>query len=246
MEVRIFRTRIRVHPLMLMMIPLAVRLGLKEETAALACGLIIHECAHILAANMLNVSMPEVSLMPFGGSASIGNPYALSPWQLGAVAAAGPFANLMMILTTSALAHWNVLPELWAALCIRANTVLMLFNLLPALPLDGGRMLFALMQKPIGKDRALSIGIWTGRALALCLVICAVCLFIRRGIVNLSYLFAAVFIIASAPAEREALNSSGLHTLIAAMSPLSKPLPVNITAVDGHTSVRRALKAAKP
>ena len=70
-----------------------------------------------------------------------------------------------------ALAWARVLPDAWAVLCIKANASILLFNLLPALPLDGGRALFGALNRP----RA---GVWAGRALA-----CALCVLCVAGIV---------------------------------------------------------------
>jgi len=246
LEARIFHTRISIHPLLLLMILLAVRLGLRPETSATLIALFFHETAHLAAAACTGVHIPELRLMPFGGSAHIGNPYALSGWQLGVTAAAGPAANLLLIILSAALAHWGVITLLNAVVSIRINLMLMLFNLLPALPLDGGRILYAALYKPIGPDLALTIGIWAGRLLAACLLVGTLVLFLQRGIINLSFVFAAVFLIASAPKERTALHTSNAQTLISALSPVSAPTPVRLTAIGSDCSAQKALRHAKP
>ena len=231
---------------MLLMIPLACRLGLRAEVAAQICALTVHEATHLVAAACMRVSIPHLRLMPFGGSASIGNPYTLTPLQLGTVAAAGPASNLLLILLSTSMAHWGLLAPPDALLFLRVNLVLLAFNLLPALPLDGGRMLYAALFRRIGADKALTIGIWAGRVAAAGLMLSAAALFVRQGVLNLSYLFAAVFLIASGPQERAALSRSNIHALVAALSPVSAPAPVYLTAVDGACSALNALRHARP
>ena len=65
-----------------------------------------------------------------------------------------------------ALTHWRVLSPMFALQILQANLILMLFNLLPALPLDGGRTLYALLSPVIGRERAVETGILMGRILA--------------------------------------------------------------------------------
>ncbi|MBR6766476.1 MAG: hypothetical protein IKM02_00830, partial [Clostridia bacterium] len=242
----IFNTRISVHPLMLLMIPLACRLGQPGETAAAICALTVHEAAHLAAARAVHVSIPELRLMPFGGSARIGNPYALAPWQLCVIAAAGPLSNLFLIFLSAAFAQWNLIVPESAFLLLRINLLLMLFNLLPALPLDGGRMMYAILFRYTGPEKALALGIRTGRLLAAILMTGTLILYLERGVFNLSYLFSAFFLIASGAHERAALAGSGVHTLIAALSPVTEPVPVSVTAVSSACTVQRALRAAKP
>jgi len=231
---------------MILMIPLACRLGMKDEVLSAAIALTAHEGAHLLAAAAMGIAVPELRLMPFGGSARIGNPYALSPVRLALTAAAGPFANLLLIMFSAALAHWNALTAESAFTLLKVNLVLMLFNLLPALPLDGGRMLYAVLSGFIGRERALQTGIILGRILSAALAAAAVVLLVQRRVFNLSYVFAALFILSSAPHERAALSSAGVHTMLSALSPVSGPVPVNMIAVDGACPARRALKSARP
>ena len=246
MEIRLFNTRISAHPLMLLMIPLACRLGQPKETAAAVCAIAVHEAAHLAAARAVHVSIPELRLMPFGGSARIGNPYALTPWQLCIIAAAGPLANLVLIFLSAACAHWNLIAPESAFFLLRINLLLMLFNLLPALPLDGGRLMYAILSGYTGPQKALTLGIWSGRILAAFLLAGTVFLYAARGIFNLSYLFAAFFLAASGAYEHAALTGSGVNTLISALSPVSEPVPVSLTAVSGACTVQRALRASRP
>ncbi|MBR1820392.1 MAG: site-2 protease family protein, partial [Clostridia bacterium] len=214
MTLTIGGTRLKVHPLMLMFPVAGAMLGARDDFAALMIALTAHEAAHLLMAKALGVGISQISLMPFGGAIRLDNPYALPPGKLLAVAAAGPAGSLLALLTAAALAHWRVLSPYFALALMQVNWVLMLFNLLPALPLDGGRMLYALLAGRAGRARAAEIGIWSGRAVAALLVGMAVYPALTWGRFNLSPAFAAIFILASAADERRALGSAHIKTLL--------------------------------
>ncbi len=246
MTLSIGRTRLDAHPLTLLYALAALMLGAREDAAALALGLAVHEAAHLLAARGLGVGVSGLRLMPFGGAIHMDNPYALPPSKLLLVAAAGPAANLLAIFAGASLAHWGLLEAGFALALARVNATLMLFNLIPALPLDGGRMLYALLYPRLGRERAAELGIWIGRGAAATLLGLAVCSAVALGQLNLSPVLAAVFMLASASGEREALSGARLGTVLSELKPLSRPVPARVYAVGGDCGAREALRVARP
>ena len=246
MTLTIGKTRVRVHPLALMFPALAALLGGGTEVYALLLSLTLHEAAHMLAAQWMHVQVTQLRLMPFGGAMHLGNPYALSPTQLFVVAIAGPLANLALLFVSAALCHWGLLPPFQALCMLQVNLCLLLYNLFPALPLDGGRMLYAALAPRLGRDRALQLSIILGYLAATVLTVLAIVLWIRVGRLNLSLLFAAVFLIASAPEERRALTDTQAVTLLNAVKPRAQVIPAQWCAVNADCSARTALRAARP
>ena len=245
MALAVGRTRVKAHPLALMMPAAALFLGAREEVAALLVGLAAHEAAHLLAAKALGVGVSQLKLMPFGGAIALENPYALAPAKLLAVAAAGPVGSLIALTTSAALAHWRLISPALALALVRTNLMLGLFNLLPALPLDGGRMLYALLEGRLGRARAAEVGIWLGRLTALLLVALAAIPALSGRRLNLSPVFAAVFLLASAGDERRALSGARLKALLSELKPLTAPVPARVWAVGGDCPARAALRAAR-
>ena len=239
-------TRVRLHPALFLLIPLSAVLGLRRDLWPLLLSLSLHEAAHLAAARLLRVRVTELRLMPFGGAAQLGNLYALSPGTLFAIAAAGPAANLTLMLTASALIQWGWLPGETALRLIRVNLTLMLFNLLPALPLDGGRMLYALTCRKLGRSRAAGLGILLGRILALTLLAAAAQSVITTGRLNLSPLACAVFIAASASEERRALSDLGAVSLLNALRREKDPVELHLLAVHADCPAITALRHATP
>ena len=246
LELRLGGTRLRLHPLALLMPLLALRLGPPGDTAALLAALLCHETAHLAAAKLLHVRVNALTLFPFGGSMDIGNPYALSPGRLFAVALAGPLGNLLAVLAASALAQAGWLGPRPFLDALGANLTLMLFNLLPALPLDGGRMLYALLAPKLGRNRAARIGELAGYGVAAALAALSLLGWRRTGRLNLSPLFAGAFLLAAGPGERRALADTRARALLNALKPVGAPVPARVVAVGGGCAVREALACAAP
>ena len=246
MSLYLGHTRLRLHPALMLLLPLAALLGLRRALWPLIFSLTLHEAAHLMAARLLRVRVTELRLMPFGGAARLGNLYALPPGHLWAIAAAGPAANLIVLLTASALCQWGWLPAASALALTRVNLTLMLFNLLPALPLDGGRMLYALACKRLGRGRAAGLGIALGRALSLGLMGLALRgLWVTRRL-NLSLVACALFILASASEERRALSDLGAVTLLNALRHPDRPVEMRLCAVSADCPAMTALRHAAP
>ena len=226
----------QVHPALVLMGAVALWLGEGETLIAFAPALLLHEAAHLAAAHILGIRVESIELMPFGAAVRMENLWRIRAGQLAAVALAGPAMNLAILLSCAALAWARVLPDAWAVLCIKANASILLFNLLPALPLDGGRALFGALNRP----RA---GVWAGRALA-----CALCVLCVAGIVwqrrvNLTFLFCAAYLFASGEKELAQAQSAPLMSLYSRWGELCRKdaLPVRAIAVPADILAVQAL-----
>lgn len=217
-----------------------------REVTVLAASLSIHELAHLAAAKVLCIDVGQIRLTPFGGMARIDNPYVIPPMRLFAMAAAGPLANLILIMVIASLNSWLGLHATTAALLIRINATLMLFNLVPVLPLDGGRMLYAVLSLIMPRAKAVNAAIWLGRLFSLLLILFAAYGVFLHGQLNLSPLFAAVFILASASDERRALSDSHIRGIIRSTQPILNPTHAELIAIDASISPENALRAARP
>lgn len=105
---------------------------------------VIHECAHLLACKAFGCKAAAFTLSPMGGSFKITTGCVTSA-QLFIIYLAGSAANLLfyLIFTQAAQHSGNLLLSQFAL----TNLGLAIFNLLPALPLDGGRMLCELLKE---------------------------------------------------------------------------------------------------
>ena len=246
MELRLGNTRLSAHPFLLLLPLLGFHLGLRAELTATLTALVIHEAAHMAAARLAGVRVEKLRLMPFGGAIQPGNVYTLSPGRLFAVAAAGPAGNLLALTVAAALVQWGVLAPEAALPHLRVNLALMLFNLLPGLPLDGGRMLYALTNGRLGRSRAVALGILLGRIIAAGLFALVLRGIAETGHWNVSLTACAIFIIASGPEERRALADLNIASPLNALRDVSGPIDLRICAVDEGCTALRALRRTSP
>ncbi|OJX94229.1 Zn-dependent protease [Salana multivorans] len=143
----------------------------------------LHELAHGTTARALGVPVREYVLTFWGGHTSFSGDLR-SPGVSAAVSAAGPAANLVL-----AGLGWLGLRQLPPGLVavvvaslVYANLVVGVFNLLPGSPLDGGRILEALIWKVTGdRDTALVGAGWVGRGIAVLIAAVALGLPLLRG-----------------------------------------------------------------
>lgn len=146
------RLRLRVHPLFLLAGVLSAVTGTLLLFLAAVVAALEHECAHAFVARRYGFSLDRIVLMPYGAVLS-GDISGIGRGQAIAVFLAGPLANAATALFF--IAMWWLWPETYAFTDTAAYLSLSLFfvNLLPAYPLDGGRILNVLLS-PLGERRA--------------------------------------------------------------------------------------------
>ena len=142
---------------------------------------VLHELGHALAARRFEINTKKITLLPIGGVASL-EKMPEKPWQELIVALAGPAVNLIIAillllvvplknyfgLDADSLAQLLAAPRLETLLfyLLIANLMLVVFNLIPAFPMDGGRVFRALLSFTMDRTRATEIAAAIGQALA--------------------------------------------------------------------------------
>ncbi len=116
---------------------------------ALLTALGIHELAHIFMTRIFDYQVAELRFSPLGGSLKIDSLVSVTPEMECLIALAGPFANLLLVSGVSYLKILGI-ENGWLQLWYELNLLIGLINLLPALPLDGGRILQALLSRGKG------------------------------------------------------------------------------------------------
>jgi len=178
----------------------------------------LHEYGHALAARRFGIGTRSILLLPIGGVANLER-IPEKPGQEIAIVAAGPLVNValaLLLLPVALIAgngagvfNFNAMgagiqnPGFFNLLVflISTNVLLALFNLLPAFPLDGGRLLRALLAYTMPYVRATQTAVAVGRLLAVMMAIFG----IFSGAVGL--LLIAFFVYVGGSAELEAVSS---------------------------------------
>ncbi len=178
---------------------------------------LLHEFGHILMARRFGVRTPDVILLPIGGLARLER-MPEEPRQELLIAVAGPLVTLAIALAIYALLRLTGAPLDSAQLdpsqsglaqqLMWINVMLLLFNLLPIFPMDGGRMLRALLAMRLGLQRATHIAARVGQGGALLLGAWGLGFFSRWGLApNLVLTLIAVFVYFAAGAEGAAVET---------------------------------------
>ena len=120
-------------------------------------SVLFHEFAHILVARRLGILTQEVQLSFLGGAA-IMEDMAADPKKEMTISLAGPVASLFLagLLSPLMLFAQPAFPVLFKFIAygVLINIVLAVFNMLPAFPLDGGRVLRAFLSSRLGHIQA--------------------------------------------------------------------------------------------
>lgn len=101
----------------------------------------MHELSHIYMAKYYNIKIKQLKILPFGISLSFKNVYLQDPVQEIFISLAGPISNFLLICIGFIIIPYNIIDLYLANFFICTNIFLLLLNILPALPLDGGRIL---------------------------------------------------------------------------------------------------------
>ena len=149
------RLRLQVSPWLALLLGAFVLLSSPALLAALLTAALVHELAHWAVLRRLGGEVRSLQLGLFGARMEIAHPERLSYGGEMLVTAAGPLVNLLLAPGLAWLGREAEVFWLFAG----AQLVLGAFNLLPALPLDGGRILWlalAWLTEPYTAQRVLS------------------------------------------------------------------------------------------
>lgn len=206
-----------------------------------------HECAHAFAAAKLGYTLNKIVLMPFGAVID-GDLQHLAYKDELQVAVSGPLCNLITAAFFAAV--WWFFPVTYAYTdtAYYSSLAIATINLLPAYPLDGGRVLRCLLIRAFSKKYAdlhiaaqkaerVCKGVTFALAFALSAVFVLACV---RGIYNISLLVFALFLLFGALGNKQKAAYERLN--FACTSPLKNGLVLRRVAVLSSCPIKDALK----
>lgn len=219
--------------------------------AVFAC-IVAHEFGHILSARAFGIRTRDVLLLPIGGIASLER-LPEKPWQELVVAVAGPLVNVVIAAALLPGLLWRANGGLLAALLNPAdpgqgfvaslaaiNVWLILFNMIPAFPMDGGRVLRALLAMGTSRITATRIAARVGQTLAVLMAI----LGLTAGLPMLLVL--AIFVFLGAGAEAAGTEADELLRELRVSSIMLREFRILAEADTLQTVVDALLAQSQP
>ncbi|MGE5092587.1 MAG: site-2 protease family protein [Bacillota bacterium] len=223
---RIAGTDVKVHVTFLMLLAWIALSSRADGGTSAAIGsvlamlalfgcVLLHEFGHIFAAKHYGIHTPDVILLPIGGVARLSR-IPEEPKQEILIALAGPAVNLVIVaaicagLALSGNAPWQSIRHPFAAIdgpplvsLMALNLLLLVFNLAPAFPMDGGRVLRALIAMRLPYVRATRAAARVGQMLAM---VGGMYGFLHQPM-DISLMLVAAFVFLAAGAEAAAVET---------------------------------------
>ncbi len=142
--------------------------------AALFGCIVLHELGHALTARHFGIRTRSITLSPLGGIAQLER-MSHNPWEEFCIAIAGPLVNVVIacVLGAGLLAGLafdgqilETLPGSFVGLLLLVNIVMVVFNMIPAFPMDGGRVLRAILSSSMGLLQGTRVAVTVGTVFA--------------------------------------------------------------------------------
>lgn len=171
---------INIHVTFFLLLFLFLSMGIKWLFLVLAIFFFVtlHELSHSLVARKFGITVKEITLLPIGGVASM-TKLPDKPYQEFLISLAGPMFNIAVVVIFFLPLYLTLGPKvLFHPLSVKTfahtiahiywiNLILAAFNLIPAFPMDGGRILRAILAGKIGYRKATKIAVNFGHVFAL-------------------------------------------------------------------------------
>ncbi|NLJ59612.1 MAG: hypothetical protein GX338_01555 [Firmicutes bacterium] len=194
---------IHINPFFVLVLLMYASVGLFLETIFAFWVVLLHELAHVVVARGLGYKVERIEMLPFGGVVQFDKPFDGTRRSEIAIALAGPVHNFIFAGLAFVLLGKEIVPPGFGKFIFELNLAMGLFNLLPAIPLDGGRVARAVLSDSIGMERATHVAVNIGRVLGFFILILGIYLvFAGRGNIFLPSLGGFLMFAASRESEK--------------------------------------------
>lgn len=230
--------RVRVHPLFFALVVGAYFAHMLGQACVLFGVVILHELGHAVAAKRLGYKVEEVALLPFGGVAKLAyGRLGFKPKDEAIVAIAGPVVNLALVVIGTVFHLFGMGNRLFYETWMQSNIWIGVFNLLPALPLDGGRILRAAESRRIGFERATVEAYQVAFALAVLLMLLGT-MALFMGKPHIGMVLLGVFLFVTAWRGRRDLRRETMQFLDAKRRSSKYVMKMSSLAVSERSTIR--------
>lgn len=234
------KLKIKFHPLFIIFIVLLLFSNNILSVLSYILCVFLHELGHSLIAQSLGYKLNKISFMPFGASISGKENVFYSLKHEILVSIAGPIVNLILMIVCLSLFWLFPVCYVYLESFYYANVITLIFNFLPVYPLDGGRVLYAILKKKFKQEKAYKIIKIVGFIISILLFV----LFIISAFFQINYTFATVslFLLSGLFFEDTGCYYIQNFNFINKKDKLKKGMDTNIISVDENSYLYFALR----
>lgn len=149
--------KIKINPLTLAFIIFSILFGQGKPIFFYFIISIIHELSHLICCVAFNVTIDSFTILPFGVSMEVINIDKVSSFKQIIIYLAGPLSFIVTFLLFTIFKKNNLINENNYNFIVKINYLMALFNMIPIYPLDGYRILKAILQKFYPYKKSLKI-----------------------------------------------------------------------------------------
>jgi len=252
---RVGNTQVCLHVTFIVAALVLALSGFALHLLVFAGSLLFHEVGHIIAASLQGAEITRVEVWPFGAVGRLERSWQLAPAAETTVALAGPLNSGMLCSMASALQRGIMHSQGPAAigqfplldLLVRVNLGLLLVNLIPCLPLDGGRVLRAQLALRSGyveaSKKVSRWGLWAG-----CAITVGAALGTLKGQAWHPFLIVGPLVAWGAVDEKAGFAAQNVMEILSRSEYLAqrKAIPVQEIMVPADATVSEVVQKLKP
>ncbi len=207
-------TEILLHPALLIYMICSLLSGHILFMLISTLSILLHEASHAAASAMLGHAPAALELTPLGAVMRLEDESRLSPGKRLVILLAGPLCSFLLCIFAVKATSSGYIPRNFGYLLFLSNLAIVLINLLPVLPLDGGRMLSVILSLLLSARSVAKIMKTAGLAAGFTLILLNIWSAWKLASWNLSLAFVGCCLIYTASAATTTRAVAELHTFL--------------------------------
>ena len=231
------------HPLFILLCCVFIYYGYVGLLCSYLLCLIIHELAHALMASRFGYRLNHIKMMPHGASIGGNNMYFSYRDEI-FIALAGPLSNFVLCILVLSL--WWLFPisYVYTLDFFVANLVVGTINLLPVYPLDGGRVLLALLSRHTSRIKAVKIIKIIGIILSFAIILWFVVT--TFFVPNFTVLFFGIFLFVTSLCDTRNIGYMRVNNLEYKLSRVNRGIAMRNIAVNQDITLYKLFSQISP
>ncbi|WP_079530406.1 site-2 protease family protein [Halobacillus hunanensis] len=227
----------RIHPLFFLLAFSAFLTGAFYEFIVLFSIVALHEWGHFTAARYYGWRVSHIEFWLFGG-AVVSEEHSAKPFKEQVhVILAGPFQHVWIAVLLFVLQSF-IGPHPLIETAVHYNRIILLLNLLPIWPLDGGKLLFYVLTQLISFQRSIKVTLW----ISFSCILSAIGILLIEERMTLAGMLLAVFLLVENSLEWKRRTFTFMRFLMYSVQRDPEKLKIEYLSIDPNTPIRRVLK----